>query len=154
MSGIRETLIGSWELLSFEVESDAGVAHPYGESGRGRIVYTASGHMSAVLSRSDRPALSAGSLEAARGAEATDKARAFDDYLSYSGRWRLEERGDELWVHHTVDLALVPEVVGTTLERRARFEDDVLVLDYENRSRSGRQRRFVLRWKKEKDDSP
>lgn len=71
------------------------------------------------------------------------KAAAYDSYLSYAGRWRVD--GDE--VVHDVELALVPEVVGQEQRRRARMEGEELVLTYGVPARHG-VARFELRWRR------
>ncbi len=148
MSRLRaDWLVGSWELVGFTVTpADGGpVRQPFGPGARGRIVYAADGHMAALLSAADRPPVGPGGLERAHKAPAAAKAQAFDTALSYSGRWRLV--GDT--VHHEVDLALVPEVVGTTQIRRARpTADGGLVLDYQLTDRRGGVHTFALRWRR------
>ncbi|MCV7274568.1 lipocalin-like domain-containing protein [Mycolicibacter arupensis] len=49
--GLREALLGGWELSSFDsVDIDTGaVSHPLGTAPRGLILYTADGYMSAQL---------------------------------------------------------------------------------------------------------
>jgi len=102
--------------------------------------------MMAVLSRGsdERSSGSLGSLETSHTACEGDKAAAFDSYLSYSGRWRL----DGECIHHDVDLALVPGVVGHTQTRVATLADGVLTLQYERQSRRGTVHTFILRWKR------
>lgn len=143
------TLVGTWELDGFEVLADDGrpPRHPFGVDARGRIVYAADGHMMAVLSAIDEVPKSGGTLETSHRASDADKAAAFDRYLSYSGRWRLE--GDV--VHHDVDLALTPGVAGQTQTRRVTYTAEPaprLTLSYVRRSRRGTAHRFVLSWRR------
>lgn len=141
-------IVGTWALADFVVEvSDGRRFHPFGEGARGRILYGEDGFMSAILSRPERPGLSTDGLEAAAAASDGAKARSFDSYLSYGGRWRLEGGA----VHHHVDLALVPDVVGTVLRRTARLDGDALVLTYDRPTRSGATARYVLRWRRPAD---
>lgn len=138
-----ETLLGAWSLVSFVVQRTGREdRHPFGIDARGLIVYEPSGWMSAVLSAADRSS-GATRLEDAHRVDADAKGRAYDSYLSYAGRWRLE--GDE--VVHDVHVALVPEVVGREQRRRASFDGEELVLSYEVEGRSG-PARFVLRWRR------
>lgn len=147
MSGLsRESLLGTWELVEFHVESSDGrpVRYPFGEQATGRILYAADGHMMAVLSSAstEREAGRLSSLETSHRADVHDKAAAFDSYLSYSGRWRLSDGQ----VHHDVDLALVPGVVGQTQSRMVMLEDGRLTLTYTRESRRGTVHTFTLRW--------
>ncbi len=139
-------LVGSWELLRCEISFSDGrpTVLPYGADARGQLVYAADGRVSAVLSRGDRGPLGVAGLESAAAADASAKAAAFDSYLSYAGRWRLD--GDR--VIHTVELALVPEVVGRDQVRRVAFDGDQLVLGYERTARSGVERRYRLTWRR------
>lgn len=139
-------LVGTWELVSFQVCPADGrpPRHPFGVSALGRIVYAADGHMMAVLSAPPQPSDSAGSLETSHQASEADKAAAFDRYLSYSGRWELEDDR----VHHHVDLALAPGVVGQTLTRRVSMSGALLTLSYTRESSRGTAHRFELVWRR------
>ena len=141
-----ESLVGTWELVDFHVTSSDGRAkrYPFGQEATGRILYAADGHMMAVLSRGavERKTGQLSSLETSHRAGADDKAAAFDSYLSYSGRWRLSDGQ----VHHEVDLALVPGVVGQIQSRVAVMHDGLLTLSYTRQSRRGIVHTFTLRW--------
>lgn len=133
---------GTWRLNEFVAESNDGRrVHPYGPDASGLLVYATDGWMSAVLSRRDRGSFGSNTMERAGAATDDDKLRAFDGYTSYAGRYAIE--GDV--VRHTVEDALVPTMVGQTLERRARLEDGVLILSYEVEGRK-RTYRYELRW--------
>jgi len=139
---LPEDLVGAWRLVRFTVDAPhRAPRHPFGPDARGLLVYTADGHVSAVLSRAARPPLG-GDLERAHRAGGDAKIAAFDGYLSYAGRWRLD--GDR--VVHSVELALVPDVVGAEQVRRARLDGDRLRLEYQRTGRDGRPRTFRLEW--------
>ena len=150
MSALTErVLLGTWELESFVVKADDGRPdrHPFGVRARGRIIYTDDGHMMAVLSADPAGANGGQTLETSHHASEAEKAAAYDRYLSYSGRWRLE--GDQ--IHHDVDLALVPGLVGQTWTRSAVYRSEPqprLTLSYVRRSRRGTVHRFVLTWRR------
>lgn len=138
-----QELVGAWTLVSFVVRRDGRPDRfPFGPDARGLIVYEPSGWMSAVLSAADRSS-GATRLEDAHRVGEAEKAHAYDSYLSYAGRWRLE--GGE--VVHDVELALVPEVVGQSQRRRAAWDGEELVLAYEVAGRRG-PARFELRWRR------
>ncbi len=127
-------LVGAWRLERFVVERPGRPPfQPFGADAQGLVIYAADGSMSAVLSAGGRAPLGAEGLEGAAAAGAAAKVAAFDSYLSYAGRWRLE--GDE--VAHTVELALVPEVVGQTLRRRVRRTPTGVELSYAAATRRG-----------------
>lgn len=139
-------LVGTWDLVRFTVRSEGRPdRHPFGVQARGRIVYAADGHMMAVLAASGADAATPGALETSHRLAEADKAAAFDAYLSYSGRWRLD--GDE--VYHDVDLALAPGVAGQTQTRRVALTGQAeprLTLTYTRVGQSGRAHRFELEW--------
>lgn len=139
-------LFGSWALARFEITFSDGrpPLHPFGANARGLLVYSPDGHMSAVLSRSDRPPLGASRLETSDAASAAAKVAAFDSYLSYAGTWRVE--GDT--VVHCVSLAQTPELVGVENRRRATLEGDILTLGYALTARSGVVRHYTLTWER------
>jgi len=146
------SLVGAWRLQRFVITFADGRAplYPFGEDATGQIIYSASGQMSAVLSRSQRAPLSATSLERAYAASAEAKAHAFDGYLSYAGTYRLE--GDE--VVHRVEMSMVPDTVGLEQRRRITWHGEILELSYEVTARSGITRRYTLRWEKIPSTSP
>jgi hypothetical protein len=143
---LAERIVGSWKLLSAEVTFSDGrpAAQPFGPNATGRIIYSPSGTMSAVLMAGPRAGFSA-SLETSGRASTQEKAGAFDTYLSYSGRFHVEDDT----VVHTVDMALVPAVIGDDLRRRATLNSDRLRLEYERTPPSGVTRHFALDWQRE-----
>ncbi|MCB9540330.1 MAG: lipocalin-like domain-containing protein [Myxococcales bacterium] len=142
-----DELVGAWRLERFVVErAGRPPVEPFGPDAQGLVVYAADGWMSAVLSAGARAPLGAAGLETAAGADPAAKAAAFDSYLSYAGRWRLE--GDE--VAHTVELALVPEVVGQTLRRRVRRTPTGIELSYAAPTRGGAAT-WRLSWRRAED---
>jgi hypothetical protein len=113
-------LIGTWTLVSAvreEVPSGA-IDYMFGETPRGTIIYSADGHMVALITRSDRQAPASGKPTAAE-AEAL-----YRSMLSYAGPYSIE--GD--WVTHHVDLSWNQSFNGGQQKRRFRFEGDRLIL--------------------------
>lgn len=101
-----DDIIGAWHLVDTYIENPDGTRTPtQGPDPRGIIMYTPDGWMSAITRWGDRQ-LGAGSD--------ADKARMFDTYLNYAGRWSLE--GDT--VTHHIDHALHPDWIGASRDRR------------------------------------
>lgn len=140
-------LVGPWHLERFVIRFADGRAplFPFGDDARGQLLYTADGHMSATLCRADRAPLAAG-LEASYAAAPAAKAAAFEGYLAYAGRWRLEAGPDGPIVIHRVDFALTPDLVGRENRRHARLTDGRLHLTYTLAAKSGVDRRYTLTW--------
>ncbi len=139
-----EDLVGSWDLDVFEVElPDGRRVFPMGAEANGRLMYGADGRMSATLSAADRAPLSVPRLEAFGRAPESEKASAFDSFLSYVGRYSVEK---EAVVHH-VELASVPNIVGAKQRRDATLERDLLILRYAVHGSRG-TRHNILRWRR------
>lgn len=129
-------LIGTWTLEAFEVVAgDGTVTTPFGENPLGRLMYGADGTMSAMLGAADRAPFGARAGEAS-DAKWAEVARRF---VAYAGTWTRD--GD--LVRHRVAVALIPDWVGTTMERVIGERDDRLTLTVEPRTPGGRAQRLV-----------
>ncbi|MCB9728291.1 MAG: lipocalin-like domain-containing protein [Deltaproteobacteria bacterium] len=136
-------LLGTWELSAWTCTRD-GEAHgsPFGGEPSGVLIYSADGHMAAVLGRRGEAATGTATLAAA-SAEA--RARAASSTVAYAGSWALE--GDR--VVHRVRVALHPDQVGAELVREARFDGAELVLETApERTRRGHVLVNTLRWRR------
>ena len=122
-SELAQALVGAWRLVSWRIEYPAtgGVTEPFGPAPEGLLLYTGDGHMSASMQRPARPRLSRENLATASDAE---KAGAFTSYLQYSGRWHVA--GTD--VHHVVELAMNPNLLGTRQVRAAILRGEELEL--------------------------
>ncbi|WP_019873759.1 lipocalin-like domain-containing protein [Sporichthya polymorpha] len=129
-------LVGTWTLEAFEmVAGDGTVTTPFGDAPIGRIQYAADGTMSAMLGSPERPPLGT------RAGEADDAqwAAIAKHFVAYAGAWTRE--GDV--VRHEVAVALIPDWIGTTLERTIGERDGRLTLTVEPRVPGGRSQRLV-----------
>jgi hypothetical protein len=103
----REDLIGVWNLVRYFVRLPDGTElAPLGDNAVGRIGYTADGYMFGFMARAQRAPFASVDRLLATPAE---KAAAFDDCVTYAGRWSLREDG--LVVHH-VEVSLLPNWTG------------------------------------------
>lgn len=146
------TLQGCWRLSSIEYLINGKPLHPLGERPSGRLIYSADGYMTAILRSGGRkpvgfpsdmfhsPELSA--LKKLTGL--LRYMRASVRSMSYSGRYT---QSDDRVIHH-VDLASYPDLEGSELIRRVRFEGEHLIL--EARDCPGCIGR--LSWQREKDE--
>lgn len=114
MSLTSEDLIGAWHLVdTFTDDPDGNRILHQGPEPMGIIMYTADGHMSAITRWGTRPFPKDNPSEA-------DKARMFDTYLSYAGRWSLD--GNKV-IHHT-EHALNENWVGMDRPREIEVRED------------------------------
>lgn len=138
---LPERFVGGWTLLRWEIVYDGGErrTQPFGAGATGLITYTADGWMSASIMAAGRAPFA---TQNPREASADDRARAFDGYFSYAGRWRVEGRR----VLHDVSIALNPAMLGTLQVRDARFAGRTLELSALERTRNGGTRLHRLLW--------
>jgi len=142
---IREQLIGTWQLLSWEYTNERGeIINYFGEDPSGILMYDVHGNMNAQLTRANRklfqsPAINGGTAEETFG--------AFHSYIAYFGTYSEQAPGEV--VHH-VKGSLFPNWVSRNELRYATIEDDVLTLNTPPVPVSGGVIVFTLRWKKVK----
>ena len=112
-----EDIIGAWNLVDTVRENPDGTTTQHqGADPMGIIMYTADGHMSAITRAGSRPFPAT--------PDAADKARMFDSYLSYAGRWSL----DGNTVTHHIEHALNENLVGKDRKRVIDHQGDRMVL--------------------------
>jgi hypothetical protein len=117
MSLSPDDLIGVWTLeATFAEDGDGNQTPALGDNPKGRIVYTADGYMVAMTGHGDRQL-------SATGASDADKAAAFDNYMTYSGRWTLSGNV----VTHEIDHATNPNWVGSVRDRTIDHQGDRMV---------------------------
>lgn len=107
---------GLWSLHSMEQRYDDGrVIYPFGRSATGQLFYGADGTMFVAIHKGGRRPFTTGKQWTAADAE---KARAYDDYLTYCGRYQIA--GDQ--VTHFIEISLFPDWIGQQQIRTVRFE--------------------------------
>lgn len=118
MTSLAAALIGTWVLERWELVYADGRAPecPLGEDAIGFLMYTMDGHVSASLARSGRAPLDEG--------DAGAKARAFDGYFGYAGRFVVREGT----VVHQIAIASNPALTGVESVRHAQVDGDRLIL--------------------------
>lgn len=120
----NEQLIGAWKFLSMTAKKPNGeVIHPYGEDLYGMLVYTASGHMSFLGMRRDRPQFA--SDDPFEGTPEEIQA-AFEGFDAYCGTYGVDEKKGT--VTHHVEGSRLPGWVGTDQVRHFRFSGSRLIL--------------------------
>jgi hypothetical protein len=110
---MRQQLIGTWRLVAYETRGgDGSIAYPMGRELAGFILYAQDGYVSANLMAPGRPAYAGGAAASAAPAEL---AAAAAGYFSYAGRFEVDEAATV--VMHHIEVALMPNLVGTTQRR-------------------------------------
>lgn len=106
----REDIVGSWLLVDRGTDNEADRQQAearYGDNPQGFAIFAADGWMNAIVCWGGRPQLS-GKPDWHSDAPADEKIKAFDTYLSYGGRWSV----DNGTLTTKVEFALNPGWVG------------------------------------------
>lgn len=142
---LRERLVGSWRLVSYEVRDGAGAlaGYPLGNDAVGYLVYTVDGLMSVQIMRLGRPRYQAGGLGDGTEAESAEAARG---YVAYAGHYHVER--DSVVVHEP-EVSLFPNWVHAPAARQVVLVEPRLELTTpEPLPFGGRELTAVLRWER------
>lgn len=123
-SELRDTIVGTWKLVSAEETLKDGTTRPmaaYGPHGKGFLMYQRDGYMCADLVNPDRP-------KWADPAHTTpeEKAAAADGSFAYCGRYEIDVKQRQLV--HLPEVATDPGYVGSRQIRQYTFESGRLIL--------------------------
>lgn len=114
MEDIAQGIVGTWRLVrSVRIDAEGNREYPYGEDAPGYIHYADAGIMAVQISRKSRG-----------GARGLEQLR--QDYPAYFGRHGID--AGRQGVRHFVEARLFPDDPPAILERRYRFEGDLLWL--------------------------
>jgi hypothetical protein len=116
-----EDFIGTWKLVSLQLQRGDTINYPFGEEPDGFITYSSEGWMSAFVAPENRTLFKSRDM---MGGSDEEKVAAVETFVSYCGRF--EVLSDRV-VHH-VEMSLFPNWVGEKQERFYKFEDDQLTL--------------------------
>lgn len=121
---VSSRFVGTWSLESFHATTPTGdTVHPLGESVVGRITYHADGRMSVQVMSKERPGFSANDPWKAPPDEITE---AFRTYIGYLGTYTVDPEANE--VTHELEVASIPNWIGSKQVRRYKFGDGTLRL--------------------------
>lgn len=136
---MKERLIGTWRLVSYETNEQGGKrGRPYGDA-VGRLHYDEFGNMSGQVMRPGRAR-----VEIGEGGAQQFRA-AYLGYIAYFGTYEVAPDGQSV-VHH-VHASLNPAWVGGEQVRRMRFDGDRLVLSADVR-KNGTTVTHTLTWER------
>ena len=124
-----EQIIGTWILLSFELEDQDGTRRSWGRGIHGVLIYASTGHMSVSINKA---------IEEEPGQNETENF--FDSVIFYAGTFSISDST----LLHNVTEASNPARIGKNLVRYAHLDGDVLELVSPPESFG----RAVLRWKR------
>ncbi len=140
-------ILGSWIMVDRGTDSDADrelARARYGDNPQGFMIFAPDGWMNAIVCWGGRPRLPG---DPAWHSDAPDdeKVRAFDTYLSYGGRWTVEDST----LTTQVEYALNPGWVGGEQVRKLEMtKDGHLILTLSRAWPDGRVVTGWVRWKR------
>ncbi|MEG4812725.1 lipocalin-like domain-containing protein [Microcoleus sp. F8-D3] len=138
----QKQFVGSWRLVSWENKDAEGkVTYPFGKDSLGYLMYTADGHMCATFSKTKRPIFPSGDI---LGGTLEEQARAVQTYITYCGKYELQEGK----VVHRVEVSLFPNYVGTNQVRTYSFKDGKLVLTHAPEMMDGKLQTPFITWER------
>lgn len=118
----HDPFIGTWRLLSYEIRrADGEIKYPWGQDPVGLLIYSGDGYMSVAMMSANRTRFVDKDVKKGTNEE---KAAAVDTYVSYSGRYEINEDT----VIHRVDVCLFPNWVGNDQKRTFQFDGNRLTL--------------------------
>ena len=117
-------LAGTWKLISFHSKDSSGqTTYPFGKDAQGRLIYEPDGRLAVQVMNPNRPRFA--SDDPLVTSEAEVRA-AFDGYTAYYGTYSVNP--DEKTIVHHIEVALLPNWVGTDQRRHFEFDGKYLTL--------------------------
>jgi len=117
----RQLLIGTWELVSFELHTIGGdELSPLGDAPIGIVIIDKSGYMSAQLSRGDRASFSSDPPTP------VEIQTAFMGFIAYFGKYRIDEKKQTFTTR--VQGSSNPDWIGEDQIRYYEMKDNHLIL--------------------------
>lgn len=140
----KNRFIGTWKLQSFILKSSSGkTTYPFGENPVGYIMYNEAGYMSVAIMHADRPNFATDDWF---GGTAEEKAKAFEGYLSYCGKYEI--KASEAKVIHHPEVIIIPNQTNVPQERNFEFDGDKLILGASESLANGETQSSRLVWQK------
>ena len=143
----KNDIIGTWTLVDRGTDDpvDAELAGArYGEDSKGLLIISKEGWMNAAICWKDRPQLT-GNPSWHTDAPEADRVKAFDTYISYGGKWTLE---NDVFTTQ-VEFSLNPGWVGGSQKRGMKvLPNNELLLTLSRPWPSGRVMNGCVRWRR------
>jgi hypothetical protein len=137
----KQDIVGVYRQIGEEVVDAAGKLIHSDRNRSSQIMYSADGYVGVVSTPAGRkPLANAGGRTDLGGATPDELAAATRAVTCYAGRYELKD-GE---VHHHVEMALSPNLVGQTLIRRVQIDGADLTLSARPDA-EGRVRRILWR---------
>ena len=110
---LKERMVGSWKLVSWNVVSGGTERPPAMGSGAvGIITYSPDGYMCVNIMAPNRPKFASPDFSAS---SLNEKSGAFESFIGYCGRYEVNEA--ERFVTHQLDTSSFPNWTGSAQKR-------------------------------------
>jgi hypothetical protein len=140
---VQRLLVGSWKLVSTEEKLRDGRTRPYpdlGPGARGYLMYSADGHMCAMLMNPARPRW-AHEEEYPTDAE---RIAAGSGFSGYCGTYRVDEK-EQVIVHHP-EASYYPNIIDTDQKRPYSLSGSRLT--FSGSEAAGEVERWTIVWER------
>ena len=149
----RAELLGAWRLVRIEyLDARGPVEDPYyAPDSIGSLIYEAGGNMSVHITQPHRGEVKVPSNRRSAPLDAAGtlaRAKAFDTYYAYFGRWDYD-REQGIVTHH-VQGSLIPEETGISYAQRVSLEGEHLIFTNEQLTPTGKITRRKI-WERVSD---
>jgi lipocalin-like protein len=150
-ASVKQQLVGSWKLVSRVSRLDSGEIVPdpsLGEKPSGVLIYDASGHVAAQLSRQGRTMDifkdECGEMTSLKTSPNT--ANTVFGYDAYFGTYTVHEK--EGYVTHHLEMALWPGNIDKSINRDFKIEGDKLTIVFKTTTQDEKTVTRTLIWQK------
>lgn len=122
-SDLRQALLGTWRLVSNQIDVDGTIVKTFGDNPQGYLVYTADGHVFVQMANRERRELFETSAHGPLLLETTE-ANAELGLMSYCGTFEVR---DGQVIHH-VEFHVAPRHNGRVEARSVVLDGDRLIV--------------------------
>lgn len=143
-SGLATALVGAWRLESTLQRLADGTtrASPlYGPNGFGYLMYSPSGHVTAILAHPGRERWASKDEPAQK-----DLLAIHDHFIAYCGRYEVNETAG--LVTHFLEMHVTPNHIGDALVRRASLDGNQLTLRPLEEELPSGMLEYTLKWRR------
>ena len=143
-TGLASAIVGAWRLESTMQRLADGTTRPsplYGANGFGYLIYSASGHVAAMLAD---PGRERWSLED-EPSEA-DLRAIHNHFIAYCGRFEVNEQAG--LVTHFLEMHVTPNFIGNKLVRQASLDANQLTLRPLEKELPSGMLEYTLKWRR------
>jgi hypothetical protein len=120
---LRSQIIGVWDLMEYTATYDNGssdTVFPVGPNAKGILMYTPNGYMSAHLLRPGQGQF----VKGGRDGSDEEWAQVGRNYIAYTGRFYLNENGEEPVLVHSMQVSNLPSLLGDRQRRLVSITDE------------------------------